>query len=196
MTGFSAANFLRRLLHQRTPWIPSFLGSLPQLPESSCALQRIHHKLRFCWAWPSSQSWPRDLPSVKQGSRPEFRSWVTWTHKWCHSEARQRIFLQQKHKVLLAVKERPAICCFTWGYMIFATCFLERHNCRDFFVDLEFGGPIFFLKSKPSNGQPLLFLDIPWSALQLCVEVVFRVSKSWSQIGFFAIKYKVSKEWV
>ena len=21
--------------------------------------------------------------------------------------------------------------------------FLERHNCRDFFVDLEFGGPIF-----------------------------------------------------
>ena len=37
MTGFSAANFLRRLLHQRTPGIPSFLGYLPKLPDSSCA---------------------------------------------------------------------------------------------------------------------------------------------------------------
>lgn len=49
--------------------------------------------------------------------------------------------------------------------------FLEPQNCMDVCCRFRGWGSYFFLKSKPSNDQPLLFLDIPWSALQLCVEV-------------------------
>ena len=83
--------------------------------------------------------------------------------------------------------------------MIFATCFWNHKTAWMFVVDLEVGGPIFFSKSKPSNGQPLLFLDIR-SVLRLHESHETRrvsgiqILKSGS---FFSLsKYKVSKEWV